>query len=153
MSRFRFRIRTLLALPLAAALLLLALDAMSHTLGAGPPTTVRLPFLVLDAATGGPIAGASIRIAEDRCSGASVGDTDRDGRATAALTVRSVLDSSLFRRTRTLDYDAWQLLVSADGYDSPWTSLPTLTSDRRYHDVDAVPPTIAIRLGKAAAKS
>jgi hypothetical protein len=107
--------------------------------------SIPLEFLILDASTGQPIEGATIRLTESTPEYQAV--TGPDGRA--RLTIEAVIAgrSSLARDTRTVNYH-WMLLVTAGRHRELREDLGELTRSPRYHS-DPVPPPIVIRLGEA----
>ncbi|HEY2155832.1 MAG TPA: carboxypeptidase-like regulatory domain-containing protein [Isosphaeraceae bacterium] len=147
-----YRIRTLLTLPVAAALLLVWLD-QSHRGHWSGTAHVRLDFLVLDDATGGPIPGAAIRL--DPLGWGIVHEdtmTDRDGRAALILGAPAGGRFTLLRRERHVHYRGWDLRVGADGYEPATPDFGELTSDIQFHAFGATPPPILIRLGRRPEK-
>jgi hypothetical protein len=104
--------------------------------------TIPLDFLILDASTGKPIAGASISLLRGRSEYAAT--SGPDGRATIVITATIGGRSSIFRRTRSVNY-SWEIAINADEYEPVHDALQTFTRDRRYHSEPA-PPTIVVRL-------
>lgn len=105
--------------------------------------SIPIDFLVLDASTGQPIGGASVRLAEGNPEYQAT--TDPTGKARIVIQATTAGRSSLRRRTRSVNYGRWWLVVSAIGYMPLEDDLGRYTRDRRYH-YDASPPPIVIRI-------
>jgi hypothetical protein len=104
--------------------------------------SIPLEFLILDAATGRAIDGASIRLVEGDPEYQAT--TGPDGRAKVLLWATVGGRSSFLRDTRAVNY-AWTFLVDCNGYRSVTENLREVTRDARYHS-DPAPPSIVIRL-------
>jgi len=104
--------------------------------------SIPLEFLILDAANGRAVDGASIRLVESDPEYQAT--TGPDGRARVLLWAEVGGRSGLFRNTRAVNYK-WALLVNCTGYRAITESLREVTRDARYHS-GATPPSIVIRL-------
>ena len=152
MIRPRFHIRTLLALPAVAALVIVGLDALYPEGCWVGRTTIALEFLVVDAETGQPVPAAILRLKALIRPEVAV-ETGRDGRVVVVIEADCGGRFSLFRRTRYIDYRGWNYTIEASVYQRSEGSLGDFTSDaQRYHAPGAVPPPITIRLGKRSPK-
>lgn len=105
--------------------------------------SVPLEFLTLDCATGHPINGATIRLAEGNTENRAT--TGPDG--SAKLVIRAITGgrSSAVRNTRIVVYTTWSMAISADGYEGLNDDLGKYTQGPRFHS-DLIPPPIVIRL-------
>ncbi len=112
--------------------------------------TIPLEFVILDASTGRPIEGASIRLffegneENPECEAVA----GPEGRARVVIQARTVGRDSLFRHTRGVNYN-WFVAVTADGHLKDLQYLATLTRAPAYHH-DKVPPPIVFRLTPAS---
>jgi hypothetical protein len=104
--------------------------------------TIPLEFLILDASTEKPIAGASIRLTEGMVD--YVAASGPDGRATIVVDARTGGRSSIFVNTRYVNY-AWAVVITADQHEPVNEDLKNFTRDPHYHS-DPAPPPIVIRL-------
>jgi hypothetical protein len=133
--------RTLLLLPfllVASFLLLPEANSVGHT-------TLPLEFLVVDAATGRPVPGSLVQL-KGATPEYKAPLTDRDGRAKLVIQAMCGGRSSLFRSTRNVQYGEWEVSTESAGYETYRAGLSQFTHDHRYHDRDAVPPPIIIRI-------
>jgi hypothetical protein len=104
--------------------------------------SIRLEFVILDAPTGQPLEGASIRLVEVAPEYEAI--TEADGRAKIVIDATVCGQSSLVRNTRVVNY-AWTLLVTCNGHRRVNQDLSEVTRGPRYHS-DVAPPPIVIRL-------
>jgi|GEM_PF-7074435 len=150
MSRFRFRMRTLLALPLVVGLVTAFFVRSCYTLIAdGIPANVLLTFLILDDSGHNPICSASVHIPKPICmtKAALSATTDAEGRARILFdTQASEAHNPYHRVSRHVSYGG-ELHVSAAGYLPRRILLSELTMSSPYH-YDETPPPIVIRLRK-----
>ncbi len=141
LSRVRFTVRRMIV-ALAASATLLAFESCSDRVWSGH-ASVPLEFLILDAPTGRPIAGASVWLGEVQPEYAA--STGPDGRAKFVVLAHTAGRSSqLGSSTRSVDYE-WALSVSVEGYEDVYEALKDHTRGPRYHSGE-VPPPIVIRL-------
>ncbi len=144
--RYRFRLRTLLALPGVAALGLYLWPFLAEPEGFAGEVEVPLEFVVVDAGDGQPIEGALIRVVEPfRDSKDTAARSGRDGRAgmSHSFTMRGKWRS--YRRFGSVSFEGCWLEVTAAGYRSSITTLTGFTGTRR--DIDAPrSPAITIAL-------
>jgi hypothetical protein len=104
---------------------------------------IPLKFVILDTLTGQPLERGSIRLV-GRPPEYEVA-TGADGRAKIVIEVMTAGRSSWFENTRSVNYGAWELLVTRDGYASVREDFQEVTRKPRYHS-DRTPPPIVIRL-------
>jgi hypothetical protein len=125
---------------------------------------VPLDFVFLDAATGRPVAGASLRLRDldwinepPREPESIVRSSGPDGHARIKL--KGMMVTSCDRVTqdgrfssqlsRSVRYPAWECRVTAEGYQDLEVSYEEfrsrVTGDRRLHE-DSIPPSIVFRL-------
>jgi hypothetical protein len=122
---------------------LIALPAADWVGGASIP----LEFLVLDATTGRPIEGASLRLVlEEGRDPEYEATTGADGQAKVCIRAMTYGQSFLLRSTRFVRYH-WTLIITADHHVGATLSLYELTRGARYHS-DPAPPPIVIRLDR-----
>jgi hypothetical protein len=100
--------------------------------------SILLEFVILDAPTGEPLDGASVRQLEgireyDAASGG-------DGRAKIVVDAMMGGRSSLVRKTRFVNY-AWALSVTCGGHESFYQALSELTQGSLYHSDPSQPPS------------
>lgn len=158
------RLKDLLVLAgVLAILALLALPPRKVALGVGH-VDVSLDFVFVDAETGRPVPGASLRLQDlDDIQGTTaepeviVRTSGPDGHARIVLkgltftTSDRVAGDGRFVRhlTRDVRYPAWECRVTAEGYQdltvSPANLRSTYLGDRRFHE-DRIPPAIVFRL-------
>jgi hypothetical protein len=145
LPRPRFTVRRLMIAVAVVAGALAFISATTDVNGSGW-ATIPLQFTVLDATTGKPVSEATIRLTIGPEYQAN--PTGPDGRTT--LVIRAMCGSSgpIFRRRRGVNYGFWRLEVEAKGYLKFRSNLEKYTTDRdrRFHDYDAIPPPIVIRL-------
>jgi hypothetical protein len=110
--------------------------------------TIPLEFIVADAATQGPVSGALVKLV-DRQPEYIAPVTGQDGRTRLTITATCGGSSSIFRRTRSVNYHC-ELRVEADDYETFRGDLSDLTRDHRYPDGNAVPPPILIQVHRQA---
>ena len=104
--------------------------------------SIPLEFVILDAPTGQPLEGASVRLIESTPEYDAI--TAADGRAKFVIHAMITGRSSLVRDTRSVKY-AWTLSVTCDGHQGINQNLREITQGPRYHS-DPAPPPIVIRL-------
>jgi hypothetical protein len=136
--RFRFSLRTLLLLPVVLAPLLVALlpvrpyQSIVSTFSASS-------FVVVDEATGRPIANAAVRLIDPSFAlddTANQGErvvTRADGNTECYLSANIQGREGLLGRTETISYNPWMIRVEAPGYRPFFTSLasePPIPADR-----------------------
>lgn len=155
---FRFRLRTLLLLPLVLAPLIVALLPILPY-QASISMTAPFRFVVVDEATGRPIPNAAVRLIDPRFA---LGDTANQGERVVTRADGSV-DYFLFAnvqgrqgllgRTETISYNPWLIRVEARGYRPFFTSLasiPPIRDDRLTAPPIGLtfppPPALTIRL-------
>ena len=147
--RLRFTIRRLMAVIAVVAFgTWMLIVNTGEALWVGQ-ASIPLEFLILDASTGKPIAGAYINLPDPRVNYATT--SGPDGRATLVISATIAGRGS---RTRSVNY-RWEALVTADEYGIVRAALRDFTLDPRYHS-DPAPPPIVIRLaplGSLGAKS
>jgi hypothetical protein len=107
--------------------------------------SIPLQFVILDASTGRPIKGATIRLINEPTPESEYEAAD-DPAGRAEIVVHAMVSgrSSWFRGTRSVNYK-WLLDVAADGYDGLSADLRRFTRDPAYH-YNTAPPPIVIRL-------
>jgi len=108
-------------------------------------TTVPLELIVVDAETNEPVSGSLVQLKEWSPEYAAP-VTGQDGRTKFIIETTCGGRSSILRETRSVNYGFWETRVEADGYKTFRDALSNLTRDRRYHDKNAGPPPILIRL-------
>jgi hypothetical protein len=108
--------------------------------------TIPLQFTVLDAETGRPISGASIQLVRIIEREYLAPPTRMDGGTTITIRAMCGGDGGILRRSRNVSYFPWTILAESNGYQPFRGDLEKRTSDRRFHDYNAVPPPIVIRL-------
>jgi hypothetical protein len=153
-GRFRGRvlaaIKTVALLAAAGVPMALAIDRNNERPRLGHRRT-RLTFAVLDAETGGAVAGARVRVywpalwVPDRVE-EIVGTTGRDGRTSLPLHCRTVTSEGLFHSRGVLVYPQAYLAVTAEGFEP---SEPCWLSERtgRSRDLsDPEPPPVRLIL-------
>jgi hypothetical protein len=106
--------------------------------------SIPLEFVILDAPTGRPLEGASVRLVE--WTPEYEASTGADGRANIAIYAMIGGRSSLVRKTRSVNY-AWALAVTCGGHEGINQALSDVTRGPRYHS-DSAPPPIVIRLAR-----
>ena len=112
-------------------------------------TTVPLEIVVVDAETNEPVSGTLVQLKEGSPEYAAP-VTGQDGRTKLIIETLCGGRSSMFRQTRSVNYGFWEMRVEADGYNTFTEALSNLTRDPRYHEKNAVPPPILIRIRRAA---
>jgi hypothetical protein len=105
--------------------------------------SIPLEFVIVDALTGEPTPGASIQLVGNQpeyefASGA-------DGRAKVTIEAMTGGRSSWFENTRGVNYGAWELLITHDGYVTVHEDFREFTREPRHHS-DPTPPPIIIQL-------
>ena len=149
MNYTRFSMRTLLALPLSAGLVIYLLDfiliaqAVHHE-----GTTIALSFLVLMSKRKCRCRGRWFFVkVRSVCVCFSF---HRSGRPNDSCHPRQLADyySVLMTRTHIVDYSRWKLTVDADHYQTMRENLCVHTTDRSFHCHDSVPPPIVIRVSR-----
>jgi hypothetical protein len=95
--------------------------------------SIPLEFLALDASTGRPIDGTSIRLIDGPPEYEAM--TGPDGKARIVLEAMAAGSASLFHRTRSVNYLFWRLVISAKGYKSVKDDLNKYTWDPRFHPI------------------
>jgi hypothetical protein len=105
-------------------------------------TSIPLEFVILDAPTGQPLQGASIRLTENTPEYRAT--TAADGRAKIVIDATIGGRSSLVRNTRLVNY-AWALLISCEGHRTVNQDLRDVTRGPSFQS-DLAPPTIVVRL-------
>jgi hypothetical protein len=159
MGRFHYGLRSLMAVPIFAGLVLWLLGSVEGCGGRWARgigfKNIPLDFLVIDAGDGRPIPSAKIRLIEKDPE--TVLTTGRDGHtgflfrnAPVASTRYYPLIGSPGKETLAVNY-SWALSVRAEGYDDQLVEMSDLTKDPHYH-YDAVPPAIVVRLARRATK-
>ena len=151
MPRLRYRLRSLLALPVIAALgLTLGITLSPATPFAGT-RDVSLAFRVVAADSGKPIAGALVRIVhafDDRP--ASAARTDGDGRARLDHGFQAWGQRRALRTTGEIQFDERWVEVHGDGYRPSLALLSRLTG--RVRDLRGpAPPELTFVLVPGAA--
>ena len=104
--------------------------------------SIPLDFVVVDAASGKPVNGATIRLTESSPEYCTV--TGRDGRAEILIDAMTGGRSSWRRETRSVNY-SWGLSIACDRYEDVNAGLRELTQAPSYHS-GKTPPPIVIRL-------
>jgi hypothetical protein len=104
--------------------------------------SISLEFVILDAPTGQPLDGASVRLLEGIREYEAA--TGADGRAKIVVDAMVGGRSSLVRKTRSVNY-AWALSVTCGCHEGAYQALSEFTQSSLYHS-EAVPPPIVIRL-------
>ena len=140
------RLRSPWALLVPAALLFLPMFvlSMADALWVGS-ATIPLEFIVVDANTNMPVSGSLVQLKEGPPEYVAP-VTGQDGRTRLVIKAMCAGRSSIFRRTRSVNYEFWEARVEADGYETFRDVLSNLTRDPRYHDQNAVLPPIQIEL-------
>jgi hypothetical protein len=138
LSRVRFTVRWMMGVVATAAVVAFTLIATTDSCYVGY-MSVPLEFLILDASTGQPIEGASVRLIEG--DPAYETTTGSDGRSKIVIRAPAVGRS---RSTRVAIYP-WTLTVTANRYAGVTDKLGSVMRALRYHR-DAVPHPIVIRL-------
>jgi hypothetical protein len=106
--------------------------------------SIPLEFVILDAQTGKPLDGASVRLLEVRPEYEAA--TGADGRARIVVDAMVGGRSSLGRKTRRVNY-AWAVSVTCRDHEGYYQALSKVTQGPPYHS-DPVPPPIVIRLAR-----
>ena len=162
----RVRLRTLLLLIAVVAVLLGLIPnwgASKRALEVGH-TNVPLDFVIIDAGSEQPIAGASILLQDPdyldlppQVPQTLAATSGLDGHYRVTLmglmfsAESSVTEDGKFLKSlgRWVRYPNWELHVSADGYQKLRVSYQDFREkymgDRRYHE-DSIPPPIVVRL-------
>jgi hypothetical protein len=122
--------------------------------------SVTVAFLVVDADSGQPIEGATVHLADREYDNNPIPPhvldlkTGRDGKASVQLDLmfyqsRGIPSGRLqFYRVR---YPQWEIRIAANDYQYMIGWFPTYEKcDRRFHDMDAPPPPIEVRLRRAS---
>lgn len=158
------RLKTLLVLAsVLATLWVLFLRPSTVSLGVGH-VDVPFEFIILDAASGQPIAGASLRLQDlDSINElpeepySIVRSSGPDGHSRIKLkglmftSSDSVTEDGRFLRplSRSVQYPWWECHVTAEGYQDLKVSYQDFrskyTGDLRFHE-DSIPPPIVLRL-------
>jgi hypothetical protein len=149
LPRPRFTVRSLMvAVAIVAVLIFMEGEAVVLRNGRA---TISLQFTVLDADTNRPASGASIRLDDDGYYGNFVcrAIAGRDGGARVTIRTGCGDSGSIIRRNRNVTYWPWTIYAEVDGHQSFKGRLEKYTADRRFHDYDAIPPPIVIRLRKS----
>jgi len=161
--RFRFSLRTLLLLPIVLAPLFVALlPVLPYQ--ASVATTTPFSFVVVDEATGRPIANAAVRLIDPRFP---MDDAENQGERVvtgAAGSVEYFLSANvhgregLLGRTEAISYNPWLIRVEALGYRTFVTALasdapipPDRLTARPLGLTFPPPPSVMIRLSPSAA--
>jgi hypothetical protein len=140
----RLRSPGTLLVPAAMLLLTLFVLSMADALWVGY-ATIPLEFIVVDAKTNMPVSGSLVQLKEGPPEYAAP-VTGQDGRTRLVIKAMCAGRSSIFRRTRSVNYGFWEARVEAVGYETFRDALSNLTRDHRYHDQNAVLPPILIEL-------
>ena len=135
---FRFRLRTLLLLPIVLApLLVVLLPVLPYQ--ASVSTSSDFSFIVMDGATGRPIPNAVVRLIDPRFAPDDTeyqGErvvTGADGSVDYFLSANIHGREGLLGRTETISYNPWMIRVEAVGYRPVFTLLgndPPISADR-----------------------
>ncbi len=148
--RFRFRLRTLLWLPVVAAPAIFFLARSGGYMAVGQQTIV-LTFQVIDE-TGHPISNAIIRLFNPEMTNFALDRTrinaytDRNGEARFTLTIDFDEVSDGWDRPRmSRNFMKYKVNCEWKGRANFEEYLPNLTRDRSYHQ-PGEPPPIVIRL-------
>jgi len=105
--------------------------------------SIPLEFVIVDALTGEPLRGASIQLVGSRLEyELAIG---ADGRAKVTIEAMTGGRHSWYENTRDVNYGAWELLVTREGYVTVHEDFREFTREPRYHS-DPTPPPIVIRL-------
>lgn len=157
---FRFRVRTLLLLPIVLAPVLIGLlPVLPYEWEISASTTFR--FIVVDNATGQPVPNATVQVVHP---GYALDDKDQqgvrvtagaDGSAEYFLYAKVHGREGLLGRTETITYNPWMIRVEAPGYALYSTSLagdPPIRADRLtdlpLNLAFPPPPSATIRLSR-----
>ncbi len=141
LPRLRFNIKRMMVVFAVFGVMTVVLIILSEADWVGH-ASIPLEFVILDAVTGQPLEGASIRLVESRPEYEAT--TGAEGRAKIIINAMIGGRSSLVRNTRVVNY-AWELVVAADHYRGVNESLREVTRGPRYHS-DPAPPPIVVRL-------
>ena len=159
MYRIRYRLLSLMAVPIFAGLALWLLGSVGGCGGQWARgigfKNMPLDFLVIDAGDGRPIPSATIRFVDQVPE--TVLTTGRDGHAAFVFRNAPVASTRYYPLVGlpgkvALDVNYWwELSVNAEGYDERRLDMGSLTKDPRYY-YEAVPPTIVVQLEKRATR-
>ncbi len=108
---------------------------------------VTIEGAVVNAVSGRPIAGATVRLVRCCDGGAPAieSEADRDGRVELTASFSAVGRQRGYTETGSVNFSSWWLIVSAEGYRTRWTSLVEHTG--RSGDLhDAAPRPFSIGL-------
>jgi hypothetical protein len=143
MKGIRITTRTLLVMPISAALLLIVLNLFTIGLWVGY-ADVPLEFIILDVETNEPVEGAVLRMTGELPYMPPA--TGADGRTAIVIHAMCGGECSLLKRTRSVNYSPWDLTIDAEGFEHAREELNRYTRDRKFHDYAAVPPPIVIHI-------
>jgi hypothetical protein len=157
--RFRYRLRSLMTVPIFAGFALWLLGSVEgcggHWARGIGFRNIPLDFLIIDAADGRPIPSATLLT--DEMVPETVLTTGQDGHAgfvfrNAPVESTQYLPSIGLPGKATLCVNYWWgLSVKAEGYDEQRLYMGDLTKDPRYQ-YDKVPRAIVVRLERQAAR-
>jgi hypothetical protein len=149
MKRPRFTVRRLMVAVAVVAGVLAFISVDCGPEGSGF-ASIPLQFTVLDAVTGKPVPGATIRLLRVIEPEYQANPTELDGRTALVIRARCGISGGIInRRWRGVNYLFWTLEVEAEGYLKFRSSLEKYTTDRRFHESYGVQPPILIRLRKS----
>jgi hypothetical protein len=111
---------------------------------------IPLRFAVLDADTGRPVPNADVKLVEFNRANYRAPATGRDGQTAITLGFKCCSNSALFGKSRHIIYSFWEVDVEAAGYATLSSALTGFTGENCFHDADATPPPITLRLHRKA---
>ena len=146
-SGFGCTLRQLMISVAVVAGLFVFIDSNTHSLWIGR-TTIPLRFTVLDADTNQPISGSKVRLDDDGYyeSPKYWETTGLDGMTKITIRTGCTGSGGVLRGSRNVTYWPWTIFAESDGYQTFEGRLEKHTGDRRFHDYNAAPPPIVIRL-------
>jgi hypothetical protein len=146
--RFRYRLRTLLAIPIVVALGLFLWGALAPPVLISGETDIALQFVVTDAADGKPIPGAVVRVADPfRDDRVTAVQADQTGHARMNHSFAVQGEQRRYWRSGSIGFEDRWSEVSAPGYGTSITLLADSTGVQR--DINASsPPPIKVTLRK-----
>ena len=140
LPRLRFTIRRMMVVVTVFGVVTVELINLPEAAWVGH-ASIPLEFVILDALTGQPLEGASIRLVESTPEYEAT--TGAEGRSKIIINAMIGGRSSLVRNTRVVNY-AWALVVTADHYRGVNEPLWEVARGPRYHS-DPAPPPIVVR--------
>jgi hypothetical protein len=146
--RFRYRLRTLLVIPIVVALGLFLWGALAPPVLFSGETDVALQFVVTDAEDGTPVPGAVLRVADPfRDDRVTAVQADQNGHAKMTHSFATQGEQRRYWRSGSIGFEDRWLEVSAPGYGTSITLLADSTGVQR--DInDSSPPPIKVTLRK-----